>query len=608
MMRGTRKCGLLLIWVFLFTLLVPLAGQNISVTSFRALPDDLTARVEPITNENGKKCALVRIVTTERGFEFDTDLLGLCTDVDESHAGEVWIWLAPGSNRITIRHAQLGVLRNYIYPVPIESACVYEMVLATGRVHSYVEEQNRSNFLALTITPPEAMVKIDGEVVTIDDGQLSSLLPVGEHRYEAYCTLYHPKSGTFTILPDKKTVLDLELLPHHGFLQVLSEPEQDATVFVDGSKVGSTPYLSDRLSSGDHTVQVAKSMYKNATAQVTVKDGQTSEVVLALAPNFAVPYFICKDEEAEIWVNGEKKGTGEWSGRLPVGTYRVEVRKASHRPIVRQLVLELGDSTSVVLDAPTPIEGNLQVNSTPIGADILLDGQKVGTTPEILNHVLVGRHELKVTKEGFVPDVSDVTVEEGQQAEVSVKLNAIRSMERPLPTTGGDAQGRLPSTPALQRTPLKLFFTLNAACSASPQWSFGFRIGTLRLFGGNISLMSNFHFKALHAKEPEEGQLYVFSEKKASRLAVTAGVTCHPATPVLLFLNVGYGFRSVCYQSMSDNEYYRYSPHSLQGAELSMGLMANIRGLLLSVEVETLNFKYVEFKFGMGGLINLQEE
>ena len=607
-MRGTIKCGLLLLWVFLSTLLVPLAGQNLSVTSFRALPDDLTARVDPITNENGKKCALVRIVTTERGFEFDTDLLGLCTDVDESHAGEVWIWLAPGSNRITIRHTQLGVLRNYIYPVPIESACVYEMVLATGHVHSYVEEQNRSNFLALTISPPEAMVKIDGEVMTTNDGQLSSLLPVGEHRYEAYCTLYHPQSGTFSIVPDKKTILDLELSPHHGFLQVLSEPEQDATVFIDGSKVGSTPYLSERLPSGNHTVQVAKSMYKNATAQVTVNDGQTTEVVLALAPNFAVPHFACEDEAAEIWVNGEWKGTGEWSGRLPAGTYRAEARKASHRTTVRQLVLALGDSIAVSLDAPIPIEGNLQVNSTPLGADILLDGQKVGTTPEILNHVLIGRHELKVTKEGYLPEVSDVTVEEGQQAEVSVKLNAIRSIEQPLSTTGGNMQGSPSNSPVQQRRPLKVFFTLNAAYSAMPQWSFGFRIGTLRLFGGNISLMSNFHFKKLHAKEPEEGQMYIFSEKKASRLAVTAGVTCHPAKPVLLFLNAGYGFRSVCYLNMTDNEYYRYSPHTLQGVELSIGLMAHFRGLLLSAEVETLNFKYVEFKFGIGGLINLQEK
>ena len=102
-----------------------LSAQDISVKSFRLLPTDLTARVDPVTNDNGQSCALVKIVTTERGFEFDPDALGMCGAVDESHAGEVRIWLSPGSRRITIRHKSLGVLRGYEYPEEIKSA-LYE--------------------------------------------------------------------------------------------------------------------------------------------------------------------------------------------------------------------------------------------------------------------------------------------------------------------------------------------------------------------------------------------------------------------------------------------------------------------------------------------------
>ena len=124
----------ILITSFLFLLTVSLFSQEISVKSFKPLSNDLTARMNPITNDNAQTCALLKIVTTEHGFEFDTDGLGMCKDVDETHAGEIWIWLAPGSRRLTIRHGQLGVLRNYEYPVAIESACTYEMVLTTGRV------------------------------------------------------------------------------------------------------------------------------------------------------------------------------------------------------------------------------------------------------------------------------------------------------------------------------------------------------------------------------------------------------------------------------------------------------------------------------------------
>ncbi|MBR1991239.1 MAG: PEGA domain-containing protein, partial [Bacteroidales bacterium] len=57
--------------VLFLTSMQLLLAQNISVKSFRPLPEDLTARVDPVTNENGQTCALVKIVTTERGFSFE---------------------------------------------------------------------------------------------------------------------------------------------------------------------------------------------------------------------------------------------------------------------------------------------------------------------------------------------------------------------------------------------------------------------------------------------------------------------------------------------------------------------------------------------------------
>jgi hypothetical protein len=36
--------------------------------------------------------------------------------------------------KITIKHSQLGVLRNYLYPEPISKAMVFELVLTTARI------------------------------------------------------------------------------------------------------------------------------------------------------------------------------------------------------------------------------------------------------------------------------------------------------------------------------------------------------------------------------------------------------------------------------------------------------------------------------------------
>ena len=432
------KYRLCLFIVFIFSCMQYLFAQSISVKSFRPLPEDLTARVDPVTNDNGQTCALVKIVTTERGFSFEPDALGMCGSVDESQKGEVWIWVSPGSRRLTIKHDKLGVLRGYEYPVAIESACTYEMVLMTGRITTVVEEQNRSNFLALTVSPPEAMVKIDGNVKELSNGQLSELLSVGEHSYELFCKLYHPRSGKFIIEPDKTTELNLQLQPNYGFLKVVSEPESGASVFIDGSNVGTTPYTSECLQSGSYTVQVAKKMYKDDSRQVTVNDNETTKVTLTLAPNFAEPMFVCADSEAEIWVNGEKKGLGRWSSRLPAGTYRVEVRKEAHRTTTKQLAIRTGDNSTVTLEAPVPIVGKVSVNSSPFGATIFLDGKNVGTTPKILNQVLIGNHELRIEKTGCPSSTRTVIVEEGKMVEVSVELPTSRTVTLKSEPIGAD--------------------------------------------------------------------------------------------------------------------------------------------------------------------------
>ena len=155
--------------------------------------------------------------------------------------------------------------------------------------------------------------------------------------------------------------------------------------------------------------------------------------------------------------------------------------------------------------------------------------------------------------------------------------------------------------------PMKLFFTVNAGISLHPQWSYGFRIGTLRKWGWNIAFMSNFHFKCFGAQKPAEGELLTLYSKKNTRLGVTAGVTWQPTEMVLLFLNAGYGYRGVCYKRLSDERFYLYAPHTVQGVEASLGVMLNVKGFLISAEAATINFKYAEFKFGIGGLFTIKD-
>ena len=171
---------------FFLAILLLLSGwveaHQLSVKSFRKLENDLSARgSEGRTDQNGDRCAIIKIVTTESGFDFDPDALGSMGSIQKK--GEIWLYVPYGARRLTIRHAQLGMLRDYAYPERIEKACVYELVLTTGRVRTVVEEEIGGQWLVLTTEPEEAMVYIDEVYEAGESGRVQKFLPLGCHTY-----------------------------------------------------------------------------------------------------------------------------------------------------------------------------------------------------------------------------------------------------------------------------------------------------------------------------------------------------------------------------------------------------------------------------------------
>ena len=111
--------------ILLFTLFTStlFAQSQITVKSFRKLESDMTARYEaPKKDQNGDVCAVIKVVTTQTGFNWDSDGLGIIAAVPK--VSEYWIYVPWGAKRLTIKHPQLGLLRDYLYPIPIEKATV----------------------------------------------------------------------------------------------------------------------------------------------------------------------------------------------------------------------------------------------------------------------------------------------------------------------------------------------------------------------------------------------------------------------------------------------------------------------------------------------------
>ena len=399
-------------------------GKGINVLSFKRDDTDLEALTKSVKDDNAQTCALLKIITTETGFVFEPDGNGFCKEI-EYQTAEIRVWLPPGSRKITIKHQRFGQLRDYAYPVRIEAAKVYVMELQTIDNSSSPPNGDdvTSNYLAMTVTPSDAMVKIDGEIVAVSNGEFSKMYPIGKHKYEVYAEMYYPKEGIFDITANGTTELSIKLKPNFGYMEILSSPETGAQVYVNGKKVGVTPYKSDKMESGTYKVELIREMFKNTTQQVTVNDDKTTKVTIEMSPDFAEPVFVCLDEDAEIWVDGEKKGKKSWTGRLSAGPHRVEAKKTNHRTASKQITLATGNTETYTIPAPVPICGKLDVSSTPIGATIRLDGKEQGKTPMVIKKVLIGSHTLEIIKEKYAPLRKTVTIEEGKTLKINETLH-----------------------------------------------------------------------------------------------------------------------------------------------------------------------------------------
>ena len=414
--------------------LVPMSlnAQNISVASFKLLENDLTANTHGtmVRDQNGEVAALIKIVTTEKGFVFDGGMVGI-TNVKQE-VGEVWVYVPHGIKKVTIKHEQLGVLRDYFFPVAIEKARTYEMVLTTGRVETVVTHSVNKQYVMFTVEPTNAVVELNDVPLEMDgNGFAEKLMPYGTYHYRISCTDYHTDAGQVVVSDQGKAEIKVALRPNFGWINFGGASQfHGANVYVDNECIGQLPLKSGAIKSGEHKVRVVKTLYKPYEQQMVVSDGEVTPFEVKMEPNFA-NVTLKTALENEVWIDGKQKGEGQWNGMLELGDYTIEVKRSSHRTASQVLhVTEVGALT-VQLPSPTPIYGALDITSTPSRASVYIDDVKVGETPMIMDKVLIGLHAVTIKKEGYKKSVKSVEVKENATATLSETLSECTDEDEP---------------------------------------------------------------------------------------------------------------------------------------------------------------------------------
>lgn len=438
-MSGVKRKFLLTVFsLILFSLHAN--GQSISVSSFKLIENDLTANTAGTMerDQNGETAALIKVVTSETGFSFDGGMVGIVKAKQE--VGEIWVYVPHGIKKMSIRHPQLGVLRDYYFPISVDKARTYEMVITTGKVQTIVNQSLKKQFVIFTVTPKNATLEFNGEPLELDETGYAEIgVPYGSYSYRVSCPDYHTSAGTLEVKDGFKPEVNIDLTPNFGWLEVnVAADYHGADIFVDGKKVGLAPMIKKQMKSGVHRLKIEKELYKNYETSITVEDGKLCSIeVTEMQPNFA-NVELTVDEKSEIWVDGELKGTGKWSGPLEIGDHSVETRQISHLPSSETVRIFDAEPRVIQLKQPSPLYSSMEITSVPSRAKVFIDGVEVGMTPMVLNEVLIGTRELAFEKEGYDRHIKRVSVDYGVSSTVKAVLTD--PSDEPLPVVAATPQ------------------------------------------------------------------------------------------------------------------------------------------------------------------------
>ena len=351
---------------FLFLLLfsgLTLIAQDFEIVSVESLPLDMSAREEIYKDHKDNQCALLRIATQNIAPN-QRELFNFIPDYGSelvqraTRDGEIWLWVSPGLKYLRVKHRDWGQYELRLI----------DHVARVESLHTY-------------------KIIIKGTMV----------MALQEQNNNSPTQQY----------------LVFQLIPPNATLEV---DDQLWSVDADGTAMKYVNF-------GTYTYRVRASDYFTETGKVTVDDPNNTKMVsVSLKPNFAT-ITLKVDADAEIWVNNVKKGVRSWTGQLGSGTYKIECKMASHETsmVSKEITTEMNGQT-VILPAPKPIYGSLNVESTPNLCKLFIDGKEVGSTPKSIPEILIGRHVIRLTKEGYKDYSEAITIAKVENTQLKVAL------------------------------------------------------------------------------------------------------------------------------------------------------------------------------------------
>lgn len=313
-------------------------ADGISVQGFKLLETDLTANTRGTEkrDQNGDKAALIKIVTPERGFLFNGGSLGIVGT--EEKAAEIWLYVPPRAQKLTITHQVFGVLRDYYYPVSIQGGRTYEMLLDIGT----------GRYVTITTSQAKSDVTVDGEYLG-KSPIYNRYMNYGRHAVMTQNGIYEGKDTIIVATTDAKetkvaNIQMRDMSDHYG--EVTVNVGNNADIWFNGHQVGTGTWQT-QLREGSYTVETRKADCDPVKTNFTVAP-QKKNLIQAAPPaqHTGRLNIYTRPRNASALLNGTEPINLTDVPTLPVGTYQLALSRKGYVSTTREYTVKHNITTN----------------------------------------------------------------------------------------------------------------------------------------------------------------------------------------------------------------------------------------------------------------------
>ncbi|MBI5818821.1 MAG: PEGA domain-containing protein [Verrucomicrobia bacterium] len=187
-----------------------------------------------------------------------------------------------------------------------------------------------------------------------------------------------------------------------SLLDVRTSPS-GARIELDGVYQGDSP-LKIKVTPGQHLVMATRDGFMETRGSVNVPPTGTTRFDLSLRPLFGLILAESFPSDAEVLVDNVFRGkTPVLMTDLPAGQHRIVIKKDGYefKETVLNIRTESDRQPKLISLELRSLLTAIKVISTPEKAKVYLDGSYVGESPQSIQNVLAGKHQVRVELDGY---------------------------------------------------------------------------------------------------------------------------------------------------------------------------------------------------------------